>query len=657
MRRQDIDAEFRRGGKILGELGRTKFFTDERRKTTLMENIDRAEEEFKNLRVYSIGDSLTRFEIACFYNFHNMEDLFNYTLGAAIWILDELRKSGKLCEAYEHLPSSRMEIEEEYTPTDFYHPCYEDDLIQSVAHVIDPHHVIMTTTREQYIGLIRLLDEDRISAAAEKFKALQWKATELFLRCEEYFDKNAERRARELKNIRDPSILAVRQEGAEERADELTEEGLEEEKIRRELTAYFEDYIGTTERRIFGNRELAKILSDFDIENPYEICFAANLLVNYQDDAVWSAKTAVAVTSAAGRMLLWYVKTEDWDENEDPWEPMSFDRGNEWLKRSEPEADLQKLYTRGKDGKNLAQRVYGLCKGVMPIGFHPFEDERTQMKAEGMADADLIADQAEILFLSSFQATAANFRGKRWWDEDESFPEDDEEIEAEEPTETPATPPVQIRGFWGRVAEAQGRDTGISSLIENTEEEAKAPAQDLDKDLLERAKKEIKNLRRTLASVSQEAESDRAKYEHELKALRREHRELADLRELVFNRELAPEIQARREKTEKQYEYPYITKKRTVIFGGHEGFLKTIKPMLPEAKFVDTENYGFNPEIVRNADVIWVQTNCISHSQYNNITRIARQHGIQIRYFAYASAEKCAEQLVEWDRKSSATAN
>ena len=33
------------------------------------------------------------------------------------------------------------------------------------------------------------------------------------------------------------------------------------------------------------------------------------------------------------------------------------------------------------------------------------------------------------------------------------------------------------------------------------------------------------------------ADADRAKYEHELRSLRMEHRELSDLRSLVFNRE------------------------------------------------------------------------------------------------------------------------
>ena len=88
-----------------------------------------------------------------------------------------------------------------------------------------------------------------------------------------------------------------------------------------------------------------------------------------------------------------------------------------------------------------------------------------------------------------------------------------------------------------------------------------------------------------------------------------------------------------------------------MIFGGHDTFLKAIRPMLPNVRFVDTAIYSFSPEIVKNADVVWIQNNCISHSQYWNIVKVARQHSIQVRYFAYASAEKCAEQLVTEDQK------
>ena len=88
-----------------------------------------------------------------------------------------------------------------------------------------------------------------------------------------------------------------------------------------------------------------------------------------------------------------------------------------------------------------------------------------------------------------------------------------------------------------------------------------------------------------------------------------------------------------------------------MVFGGHDSFLRAIKPMLNNVKFMELEQYGFDPNIVRNADVVWVQTNCISHSQYKNIVKIVRTAGVQLRYFGYASAEKCAEQLVLEDMR------
>ena len=116
---------------------------------------------------------------------------------------------------------------------------------------------------------------------------------------------------------------------------------------------------------------------------------------------------------------------------------------------------------------------------------------------------------------------------------------------------------------------------------------------------LDRARKEIKNLRKTIVEVEHDADSEKAKADKELKALRMEHRELADLRELVFNRENEVE-----EKLEAQIEYPYETQKRTVVFGGHGTFMKAIKPRLPNVKFVDAQILGFNPDIIRNADVV-----------------------------------------------------
>ncbi len=659
-RKQLIDREFKAAVKAYASVGRRDAWTDEeQRKTELMKAIDRARAELPSLRVHSPEESLVDFEVMCFTNYRFLEDSFNYTLGATIWVLDELRRTGKLHDAYDFLPSSRMEIDEIYTPMDFYHPCYEDDLIQSVAHVLDPKNSTGDWT-DQFDGLMDLLDSEKVTSAVEKFKDLQWKAMEIFLRCIEYYDQKSRRIMQEIESLQKPNpLMVVRPENTEERIGELAQDGVDLSKDRKHFTSHFEDFIGTNQRRIMDSRELGKIMNEFRIEDPFEICFALIYMIGYVDDAIWSMKAGASVVSAAGRMLPWYVSPEDWDEDEDPWEGMTFDRGNDWLEKTGLAEDLKRLYSQGKGGKNLAQRVYGLCKGMMPVGFHPFEEEREQMKTAEDPDADLIADQAEILFLSAFQAGAANFRGKHWWESEEdeflSAPDVEDEVrEADAGTDTASAEeiaPPQIHGMWGMVAKEQGRSTSAEELPEPpapppvTEEKMEAPDTSI---LLERARKEIKNLKKALSEISREAEDKENRYEHELKTLRMEHRELADLRELVFNRE---QDQRKVEKVEKQYSYPYSNRKRTVIFGGHDSFLRAIKPMLPDVRFVDADNITYSPEIIRNADVVWIQNNCISHPQYWSIVKNCKLAGVQMRYFAFASAEKCAEQLVDWDQK------
>ena len=165
-----------------------------------------------------------------------------------------------------------------------------------------------------------------------------------------------------------------------------------------------------------------------------------------------------------------------------------------------------------------------------------------------------------------------------------------------------------------------------------------------------RLKDEVKGLKRALSELSKQAAQERSKYEKELSVLRREHRELADLRELVFNQENSDEV-PEEVSAEEEIAFPYETKLRTVVFGGHETFLKQIRPKFTNVRFVDAGQYAFSPDIVRNADIVWIQNNRISHSQYYRIINTARQYGIQVRYFPYASADKCAVLMVREDEK------
>ena len=71
-----------------------------------------------------------------------------------------------------------------------------------------------------------------------------------------------------------------------------------------------------------------------------------------------------------------------------------------------------------------------------------------------------------------------------------------------------------------------------------------------------------------------------------------------------------------------------------------------MKKRLPEVMFISPDTLP-NVDLIRGADTVWIQTNCISHSDYFKIMDAAKDSGIQIRYFVWAGANKCAEQLVK----------
>ena len=82
----------------------------------------------------------------------------------------------------------------------------------------------------------------------------------------------------------------------------------------------------------------------------------------------------------------------------------------------------------------------------------------------------------------------------------------------------------------------------------------------------------------------------------------------------------------------------------------------TIKELTDECKEICKETGGsisFTSDVnegVKNADVIWIQSNCLSHSQFGNIMRHAGTYNKQVRYFTQGGWVRCAQQMVEEDK-------
>ncbi len=666
-----VEAECRNMHKKFGNINRqmATYFDGiygVRRQKAILDALDRAEKEFQSFGLSSIVESFVRHELLPINNYNNLDMDCDLRLGAALWILEKLRVNGKLGEAYEIIPDVSGDPDNMVLPVDFSHPCYDEDLIQSVIYVISnryggPDNSVITEENaarkepgETYRRLLALLPAEDVERACDDFRTRVWELITLFMKGQAYYDREATRYIREVEKIRNPLLAGplanpVKDDGLPVNfsGNDMTRRGKDLLDQSKNFQIDFERYLRMDRkaiRRETGSRELAELLAGFSVQDPYALCFALFDLMDTGDDAVWLMRSGCILMDFAWKMMPWYVDQDEWDDEEwDAWyEGMPYNR-NGWLEQEKPEEQID-YYHQMHGDQNLAQVIYGLCRTVVPTGLHPFEADRKRLIEEGMEEntARKITDQAELLFLYKFQASQ-RLTGSLSWMDDEEFEEDEDTDER--PDEHTVMP--KPGSYWGKVAASQGMELISDEPVDPDEEEDR---EKLKEELLA-AKKQLKTLKTALAETRQEAGRERAKYEYELKNLRMEHRELADLRELVFNSELSEAERERREKPEQQYSYPYTTRKRTVVFGGHDSFLRAFKPMLPDVKYVDASNLTYSPEIIRNSDVVWIQNNCMSHSQYWSIVKTCKLAGVQMRYFGFASAEKCAEQLVTEDLK------
>lgn len=141
--------------------------------------------------------------------------------------------------------------------------------------------------------------------------------------------------------------------------------------------------------------------------------------------------------------------------------------------------------------------------------------------------------------------------------------------------------------------------------------------------------------------ASRALRDERKKNEKLQKEVEQERKELYALRELVFAGE--SEIE------EDSLPLPYSVNKRTVVLGGHDSWARVITPLLTgNIRFVD-RGMRPTPDLIRHADVIWLQTNSMAHKDSYAIMNVVRTYHITVEYFQFASAEKCALQLAAHD--------
>ena len=632
---------------------------------------------------------------------YNILDAYcDFRLGAVIWILDTLKRAGNLEKAVALLPYFGNKEDYPLLPKNFYHPCYSNALLESMMFMmitryrssqekqLDPalvsENIILEENAEgleytaAYQELMSLLPEDAIAEVCDKFRAKAMEGIRIYLKGDYYFKEKAaayraylRKAGKTIKNMIDfksarfvgpvaspQTGLSLQDFGRIDPSGELgaymklagednafsnllTDDYLKltaalsqiEESDRRYLETFglLFFYDRQELHELFDDKDMEDMFLDYSVDDPLALCFALIYLIDHGDDVPWLFHSCFTVMNEVMFSLPWGLDRDDGEEEKSQiynirFSPYEFTQAG-WLDRKF--APVQ-CYTRKGNKMNLAQMFYRLTGCVMPSGIPEPFDTTEAVSALGLTpyETGFVSGAAYSLYLSSQQARLA----------EETFEGiDDEDTDV-------------VAGDTGTADGKAARKEAAIADLNNKLSESNKSRKEIYTELL-KARREIKSLKRTVAEDRKKYAAELVQKEKELNKARLEHRELIDLRELMFsgiNNEYSPESSHE----DKVTTLPYETKKQVVIFGGHATFIKQMKVYLPTARYVDVDNIAFSPDIVRNADIVWIQTNCISHSQFSNVVKEARNYSVQVRYFAFASAEKSAMQVVEDDLSS-----
>ena len=383
-------------------------------------------------------------------------------------------------------------------------------------------------------------------------------------------------------------------------------------------------------RHEFNDKDFLSVLEKLCIDDPFEVCFAYLYMLDTGDDMAWLIYAAEIMLGFAGSNLPWTKEINDhlmdFMNERDRKESDGNDEADDFVPRPEKYIEdtidySRRIFTqeytdynqwvlegakRVKKNElsnlNLSQVIYnstGMCIPRRCLEAYGYDDN--SLKKSGFA-------AKEIPILKDFINFGSSTYLRSGFD---------------------SVINVKLKMVLAKVQEKKDDPAELKAKIAAINEENASL-----KNQLYKAEKTLKDYKEKVSGEMSELEADR--------------QELIELRELVYKLQNSngtePDFDAA------DIKLPYTTNQRVVIFGGHATWLKAIKPMLPNVKFIDPYTKP-DANLIRHADVVWMQTNAMPHSFYGKIMEIVRQRKISVKYFAYASADKCAKQLAEDDMK------
>ena len=583
----------------------------------------------------------------------------NICLGAALWILDMLKDDFKIGKASAWLPHVSWD---DVDAPPIYDPCHSDDVLSSMLYVIQNRYALHPkaylfkeksnegNTSKEFHEILALLPNEIKQRAVKNFTDKCRELADLYYETVASVAEKLDRTNRKCKRLTE-EILAWKKTGYSASGAQVANEprfpfanpstqtsplppmadaypfslearlaevnALDEEHsqlLREQANIQFTTirFALLTESEMQENvsEDYAKKLSAFHVDDPFETCFALLYLIDSDDDLPWINSFPLAVTAVAASQLPWGKGEYDVDCDY-CWDPDDFDKAaamvpgktrvldDEWygIKYNNFAFDDETT-----DRTNLAQLVYQMTGGLLPRNMQRYNPAKHDLRQCGLSPSRLDKSMAAMAVLGEAQRQSVNWAA----DDFENTDSDQENVP-----------------------------------ITNTDDTEALQAENAS------MKKELDRLRRAVHAASKDAQNAHKTIDKMKRESDKQIQELADLRTLVFNQQNDSNTE---ESEIAKINFPYPTKHKIVVFGGHDSWLREIRHKLPNVRFVDRDILP-SADLIRNADVIWIQTNCINHPNFYKITDVVRKYGKQLRYFSYASAVKCAEQIVEQDCK------
>ena len=611
--------------------------------------------------------------------YDSVDEMGDCIIAAAIWILDEINLDDKMDELYPYIADAYEDPDEDVTL--YNHPCYDNNLILAVKNTIvhrndglyapdqfkhywtDPWTVSSSRKnsagskrRQNFEGMMSLLNEDRVKEAKLNYEGKVWEFYRITCRIDDILQSKIEQYDKEIYSVENKIIslnndLLMSRNGSKQagiqqsilsplmnpaRRNDFSSYEHEKDRLKREKDRLHREkreleakaladfssmgYVDEREKHAkdwkgIVPRELLDNLVNFSVQDPFESSFALLALLDDNSDIPWLCYGSVSVFYTLQDQLprpqkyflrkFSYIFKKSRNETSEAYQ-MLYKSSHRFDEVGDCEGDL---VTREK-AENLAQKLFARTYMLLPRIKTEIADIESLMEEIGV-ETEKEREAYELLLQVLWTAAWANESGNEG-----------------------------IERFKKSLAEA------------NAQNEIKE--QELDKSGTEIDPQMVSDLKHKIDTLNRYYRDEAAK----VRTLQRERdqlkteademlRELSELRNIVFNRENPELIE---EDNETGIAFPYITKGRVISFGGHTSWLKSMREYLPDVRFISPDMLP-NTTLIRMADAVWIQPNCLSHADYYRIINAIRDYKIQIHYYENSSALKCAVQLAQEDQK------